>query len=187
MPPMRRRLFNICAAVSLVVCILACVIGVVSQWVAMDLFVPSETTRQGFNLRSDDTQLTFTVYTWLDSVPPHASRFNYDSWEAWEEQRWPLLPGRGSIPGEWEWIGFEFHYWPSHDIGRATMTWVSVPYYAMVGAFAFLPLLATASWRQRSQRRVLGHCLTCGYDLTANVSGTCPECGTRIPRTTYAA
>lgn len=23
-----------------------------------------------------------------------------------------------------------------------------------------------------------GHCLTCGYDLTGNVSGICPECGT---------
>lgn len=25
-----------------------------------------------------------------------------------------------------------------------------------------------------------GHCLTCGYDLTGNVSGVCPECGTKI-------
>jgi predicted amidophosphoribosyltransferase len=25
-----------------------------------------------------------------------------------------------------------------------------------------------------------GVCVTCGYDLTGNVSGTCPECGTRI-------
>jgi len=24
------------------------------------------------------------------------------------------------------------------------------------------------------------HCQKCGYDLTGNVSGTCPECGTRI-------
>ncbi len=26
-----------------------------------------------------------------------------------------------------------------------------------------------------------GHCQRCGYDLTGNVSGTCPECGTGIP------
>jgi hypothetical protein len=25
-----------------------------------------------------------------------------------------------------------------------------------------------------------GGCLTCGYDLTGNVSGTCPECGCAI-------
>ena len=27
-----------------------------------------------------------------------------------------------------------------------------------------------------------GHCRTCGYDLTGNVSGVCPECGTAIAR-----
>ncbi len=26
-----------------------------------------------------------------------------------------------------------------------------------------------------------GHCQRCGYDLTGNVSGICPECGTPIP------
>jgi hypothetical protein len=30
-----------------------------------------------------------------------------------------------------------------------------------------------------ARRRSRGLCLACGYDLTANVSGTCPECGTR--------
>ena len=31
--------------------------------------------------------------------------------------------------------------------------------------------------RVRAQRRALGQCPACGYDLTANVSGVCPECG----------
>ena len=29
----------------------------------------------------------------------------------------------------------------------------------------------------RSDRRRKGLCLSCGYDLTGNVSGVCPECG----------
>jgi hypothetical protein len=34
------------------------------------------------------------------------------------------------------------------------------------------------------RRAVPGHCLRCSYDLTANVSGVCPECGTKIvPKT----
>ena len=26
------------------------------------------------------------------------------------------------------------------------------------------------------------HCYVCGYDLTGNVSGVCPECGTHVPK-----
>jgi hypothetical protein len=31
------------------------------------------------------------------------------------------------------------------------------------------------------RKRVGGLCLQCGYDLTGNTSGICPECGTPIP------
>lgn len=34
-------------------------------------------------------------------------------------------------------------------------------------------------WRDRG-RIPPGHCQKCGYDLTGNVSGVCPECGERI-------
>jgi hypothetical protein len=30
----------------------------------------------------------------------------------------------------------------------------------------------------RRERRARGLCVRCGYDLTGNVSGVCPECGT---------
>ena len=30
---------------------------------------------------------------------------------------------------------------------------------------------------RRNRRLGRGQCLCCGYDLTANVSGVCPECG----------
>jgi len=33
---------------------------------------------------------------------------------------------------------------------------------------------------RRSRRRKKGLCLKCGYNLTGNVSGICPECGERI-------
>lgn len=38
-------------------------------------------------------------------------------------------------------------------------------------------LLQTRAWRRRVRR---GVCLRCGYDLTGNISGVCPECGTRV-------
>lgn len=39
--------------------------------------------------------------------------------------------------------------------------------------------LFSGSWWKRPRK---GFCGICGYDLTGNVSGTCPECGWKIPR-----
>ena len=40
--------------------------------------------------------------------------------------------------------------------------------------------------RRRTRWRE-GHCPGCGYNLTGNVSGACPECGAAVPRKTEAA
>lgn len=41
-------------------------------------------------------------------------------------------------------------------------------------------LISTAFFWHRDRRILPGHCRKCGYDLTGNVSGVCPECGERI-------
>ena len=40
------------------------------------------------------------------------------------------------------------------------------------------PATALLWWRDR--RKPAAHCQNCGYDLTGNVSGTCPECGAAV-------
>jgi hypothetical protein len=59
----------------------------------------------------------------------------------------------------------------------------SVPIGALAVPFA-IPPLAWALWyyrRDRLRRRVAeGRCAKCGYALTGNISGKCPECGTPI-------
>ena len=53
-----------------------------------------------------------------------------------------------------------------------------VPLWAVALAAAALPASsARRRYRTRSRRRS-GRCPACGYDLTGNVSGACPECGT---------
>ncbi|MDB5290605.1 MAG: hypothetical protein JWL69_1846 [Phycisphaerales bacterium] len=42
-----------------------------------------------------------------------------------------------------------------------------------------MPGKAIRGWRDQA-RLARGQCLLCGYDLTGNVSGVCPECGRSV-------
>lgn len=52
----------------------------------------------------------------------------------------------------------------------------AVPMLAI--GLAALPLMRTVAALSRRARSRQGFCRHCSYDLTANVSGICPECGT---------
>jgi hypothetical protein len=66
---------------------------------------------------------------------------------------------------------------PEYQVGPA-MTWtVVLPLWIPFLIVAF----PTAYFWWRDRRRIPpGHCQNCGYDLTGNVSGICPECGERV-------
>jgi hypothetical protein len=52
--------------------------------------------------------------------------------------------------------------------------------YSCAGALAvwlWHKLRALTAWLRSKRHPELGHCSNCGYDLTGNVSGVCPECG----------
>jgi hypothetical protein len=56
------------------------------------------------------------------------------------------------------------------------MRYVTLPLWIVL-LLAGVP--AALLWWQDPRRIPLGHC-RCGYDLTGNVSGHCPECGTAV-------
>jgi hypothetical protein len=71
-------------------------------------------------------------------------------------------------------------YW--HD--RLGVAMASAP-HAGVAATTALPPLAWSLRRirrraLRQKRALRGGCVTCGYALTGNLSGVCPECGTAV-------
>ncbi len=51
--------------------------------------------------------------------------------------------------------------------------YTTVPYWIVFSAIA----IPTAFLWYRDRRPPKGHCQACGYDLTGNESGVCPECG----------
>ena len=71
----------------------------------------------------------------------------------------------------WQWA------WRPHYIfdPQSTCRALIMPLFWPVIAFALHPI-----WYVATRPRVkLGHC-PCGYDLTGNTSGKCPECGAPI-------
>jgi len=57
-------------------------------------------------------------------------------------------------------------------------TSASFPHWVPVALFSMAPAVSVAEAYRRYRRRCRGLCWECGYDLTGNESGVCPECGT---------
>jgi hypothetical protein len=99
------------------------------------------------------------------------------------------LPPAGSVPlryGEKSVFGFGYRNEPlifpatskAGPMTGFTRSW-SIPFWACAAATLVLPVLFVRASIRSKRRRDIG-CSTCGYDLTGNVSGVCPECGTAV-------
>ncbi len=199
-PPMRRlarRLFTLCSAVSLVLCVAAAVLWVRSYWKA-DLItrwygpvstlqlVPVFGSVQTASARVEVTHCcgwvsvrqcepSFKVFGPDPKIP--ASRWEHgnpspvDSARARLAQRysWSQL---GPPPQGWTLMGLR--YVPQQSDGTRELF---VPDWAVVLVTAVLPTFWLVAHVRKSRRRVTGRCVRCGYDLRASPE-RCPECGT---------
>jgi hypothetical protein len=114
---------------------------------------------------------TWTIWRWGSEPQPHAARV-----------------GRGVIVIE--------HYPPPitfSDTGNELVPslidqpWIvegSIRLAVLAAIFLLLPTfwLSTFAYSRLQRRHRLLHqlCASCGYDLTWNTSGVCPECGTAV-------
>jgi hypothetical protein len=73
-------------------------------------------------------------------------------------------------------VGGGFLAWPQ-TFSSSSITVIALPLWMPFLAFAVPSIIGW--WRTR--RRPSSQCPSCGYDLTGNVSGLCPECGTEVP------
>lgn len=75
-----------------------------------------------------------------------------------------------------------YHVFFDREISDATYRTLAATSVPAVLASPLLPLVwlgrCVRRWCSARLARSVGHCRMCGYDLTGNVSGVCPECGT---------
>jgi hypothetical protein len=86
---------------------------------------------------------------------------------------WFPLPPPLFVPNHLEWGTCAL------SANSATHAIPLLPLIALLSAWGLYPFIPSyRRWRSRNQ---WDKCRECGYNLTGNVSGICPECGTPLP------
>ncbi len=157
MPRTRRYIFNTLTVVSLLL-LLATVGLILRDQVFRDHFISSSTSWESqseklwVELGTSPSGLFVTVHTELGNPPR-------------------IIPDR-----DYGILGFR--YSSGLDLGSSRFTAIAVPYWFLILTLAIAPIYW---WRKkRMQLKRVGKCPSCGYDLTGNESGVCPECGKTI-------
>lgn len=95
----------------------------------------------------------------------------------YDEQAEPLpQDGRDDVSASYHtyaWHGFSYE-WNASGPNESRILTVPAP----LAAIGFLLLPAWRVWHILKDRPSAEACENCGYNLTGNLSGTCPECGT---------
>ncbi|MHC4698780.1 MAG: hypothetical protein ACYTFA_18780, partial [Planctomycetota bacterium] len=62
-------------------------------------------------------------------------------------------------------------------------TWLVFPLWLTTSALTLVCMLPVVQGPIRRWYRLrMGWCIFCGYNLTGNLSGRCPECGARVEK-----
>jgi hypothetical protein len=169
----KRRLFNLLAVASLVLCAATVVLWARSYWVVDILSrsaVKSDQVAVGTYLWSQQGSCGLNRGTATDDQGAIARQLPGHGWQ------WGTTSTEYTIK---TWYGFRFQRLDDRNGTVAfRSTIVCVPHWLLNFIFAVCP-----SWwllgerRRRAALRAVGWCKKCGYDLRATPE-RCPECGT---------
>jgi hypothetical protein len=205
MPLMRRlarHLFTLCSAMSLLLCVAACVLWVRSYWRADEvrrvehLTDATGYTNRFLRLGSSHGSLLFTWrdLVWPSSYPKVAAVSRNRQREEAGGWHWHSMSTAGAVPEYKKWTPpadaawhVSVRRWHAYRIdsaptarGAGTHGYVvKAPHGLVCGALALLPAVTLSLRYRRRRHRRRGLCPACGYDLRAS-RDRCPECGTHF-------
>lgn len=203
---MKRRLFTILSALSLLLCLATAIMWGIAQWKPHRVAY-RDVTRQGAVVRFRDSISGWDRYGLLiwSCDTDHLYGQTYDRLfrlqgvatmeDIAEAERIEHLPNAGPSVGPFDGHGFICRL-PESGMpvvaahpprvtvyGRYGLVLV-IPFYELFMLSLLFPaarLLVWATRRRRElERRRMGLCPACGYDLRAS-KDCCPECGTPVP------
>ena len=171
--PVRRRLFTLASAVSLLLCVAVCVLWVRS-WSYWEAWQVQSRSGALYTLSSCRGALYVAV----------ADRRRPGARVATEYMRVPQDRYKIQPPSEGAFLGFGLdrqHYgavqYATGPASPMSVTSLAVPNWSVMALAALAPALRLRRLLRRP--RPLGRCPRCGYDLRAS-PGRCPECGTAV-------
>jgi hypothetical protein len=187
---MIHRLFTILSALSLLLCMVTCVLWVRSKQPNPKYGISGECFSYGNEafVRQIISQYGMLIYEIDRSDSPQHSKATW--WRSPEGSHRGYYPvglhgalGFGSESGKHELPAICCTLQGTTLVHRAWWIphWLVVVVTAILPLRYLWPLLVARYWRGR-----LGFCKTCGYDLRAS-KDRCPECGTPIPVTREAS
>jgi hypothetical protein len=196
---MRRRLLNIASTASLLLCMIAAMFWVRSYVVYEGGAVAGkDSLHYVYHYRGvvRYKRIETDPAPWWHGLESHPAPNYLDpltgEW-ANADEKWSVdwnqslsYPGRSHFV--WQHLGIVIG-WGTH------LGYIGAPFPTVVVQipdWLLLSCLAVPSvelWRRRIRRRLRAKarlCVSCGYNLTGNLSGKCPECGQPIPQKTEA-
>jgi len=196
---MKRRLFNLMAGLSLLLCAAMCVLWVRSRSHFDQVQFPeredAQSIRESSRCRSYGGTFHYlwvrqgSPYLWVSRLKPFsvysvsgkdAMPFGAENDIDFILERASLVarPRKGSYYYQRLGVVFLKIVSPAHSEGRIN---VLIPYRVPVGLAAILPILWTMTKLRPRKRFGRNLCQNCGYDLRATPE-RCPECGTVVAR-----
>jgi hypothetical protein len=175
---MNRRVSNLLAIVSLLLCVATVGLWIESEFTTDFLYRANANSQLSMSWGAGELSLAF-IHLQLPEGPKTPEwRFNHIGRpRSWGSQ---ALRDVGSPQRTWDRLGFHFLSKTQAWSWRGRMTLLTVPFWFLTSISAFLPLAHVATTLRRSHRRRHLLCVECGYDLRATPD-RCPECGD-IPR-----